>query len=241
MVSPAMKKLASAVFLAAGILHAAGGPTIEGTLRSEEGMPVGGSVYFWQADVPCTSTPSGVHCNAPIYYSVNSDSEGQFHTPVVQPLRYYFQASASGLLNIGTWDRVGVVDVRDASPVRNLAITLRRAAGLVVRVNDPHNLFFHPCASPASCSNLIIGIRFGATFQAFLGATAEPRDADGGIDYRLPIPFDTPLRLWVFTRDYFITDESGVPINTEGPNAVFTVPRDTCTKRFILNITGRRG
>jgi hypothetical protein len=115
-----------------------------------------------------------------------------------------------------------------------LVFTLRRAATLIVRVNDPLGLL--PAqGTQASGNPLIVGV--DASPSGFHGATTGPRDALGGFDYRLTIPYGLPLTLWVFTRYFRVTDASGNALNTEGLNTVFTVPPFTCTKKFVLNVS----
>jgi len=200
-------------------------------------MPVSGEIYVQQLNAPCRRTPSGgLQCVPARSYSAVADAEGRFETEVLVPDDYSLRFSADpGLLGSNWWGGLAV-SVRDGKSVRDLVITVSRAATLIVRVNDPLELL--PAQGTQVWGNrLIVGV--GNTTGAFWAATTGPRDTFGGFDYRLTIPYGLPLILWVFTRDFRVTDESGNALNTEGPNTVFTVPPFTCTKRFLLNVSPR--
>jgi hypothetical protein len=222
--------------------RAADGPTIQGWLRSEDGMPVAGEVQLVQYDIPCSPSPSGSPwCGPGVDYWVVTDAEGRFETKVLEPHIYWVSAIAGrGLLRSASWGDVSQLfqlNLKNGKSIRDLVITLRRAATLIVRVNDPLELLPIQGAR-LSGSRLTIGVFTlqGGYYVAFEG----PRDAAGALDYSLSIPYGVPLTLWVLARDIKVTDESGTQINTSGPNTLFTVPAFTCTKRFVLNVSPLR-
>ena len=189
--------MVSALFLIALCLtsasRAADGPTIQGWLRSEDGMPVSGGIYVWQRNPPCWQNHpfGGWHCDLPRSYSAVADAEGRFETKEVVPDDYYLSFSAGTELLDSNWLGVYELSVRDGKSVRDLVITLRRAATLIVRVNDPLGLL--PAqGTQASGNRLIVGV--DATPGGFHGASTRPRDALGGFDYRLNIRLVRKIR-----------------------------------------------
>jgi hypothetical protein len=223
--------------LLAGLLNAQVGPTIRGQLLSEDGMPVSGSLYFWDPGT-CSVMPTGTRCLPGANYPIKTDPEGRFQTGPVLPSIYYYIAGASGFLDSGNWrlpDVPGYVDVRNGQSISGQIIRLRRAAELEIRINDPQGLYFLPCATASLCSNLVVGFIFG--HGAFQGAGNASSSAGGGITYRTSIPYGQPVSLWIYTKAYVMVDEAGNPVQL-GMNGTFTVPPGTCKQRFVFTITG---
>lgn len=217
-------------------LHAAAIPTIGGRLVSRDGMPVAGSVTVYRVDIRCTLIPphnTPGMCEPAQAFHGPADAEGRFRSGPLEARRYRIAASGPGLLSSDAWGQQVVVDLREGVAVEDVRVELDRGAEVIVRFQDPQRLYFVPCASPVSCSNLIVGVRTEG--GAFWGALKGPAGEDGGFEYRLLVPFDMPFRLWVYTHDYVVTDESGLVFRQEDA-PVFTIRPDTCSKRFEFSL-----
>ena len=232
------------------MLHAAAGPMVSGRLLGEDGMPILGTVALSHHEYKCYPSPSGGigQCYPTVYldYSAKTDAEGRFTIGPLEAYQYVVGASAEGFLNTGTWGTADgharTVDVSNGNSAPEFTIRLRRAAQLLIHVNDPNNLYFVPCGSPLICTNLSIGAAFvSSSGFAYYGAGLGVRTADGGYDYGVAIPFDVPMALWVSSYEYIMTDASGNTLNATGVIDRFIIPQDMCTERFVLNITARIG
>ena len=81
--------------------------------------------------------------------------------------------------------------------------------------------------------NVILGVR---TKQGAFHEITEVSSDKAGVDFRLTVPFDQALTLWVFSRELNLTDEMGTAIDGTGPNGEFTIPRGTPSTTFTLNV-----
>jgi hypothetical protein len=126
--------------------------------------------------------------------------------------------------------RFKVVQGRVSAPA---PIRLQRGAVLRFRVNDPQRLL--PPATGVSLSRLIVGVRTES--GEFQPAVVVNEDASGR-DLLLTVPFNTPLKVWIFSRHVRVNDELGRAVDTAGANLPLRVTPATPEVRLTFNVAG---
>jgi hypothetical protein len=224
--SRGFKKLALFAVLAPACCQAQNSaPThhIRGAVVTEDGMPVKGAVIAYDKAPKHVMVHEGKGMQmkfrrAPDDIEVSSTTasraDGGFDFP--RPVKGYYRICASvpgtTLLDSCQWSGATVVNSADDADADLNAIVLRNGVQLRVRVEDPQNLL--PRRNPlVAASNLIIGVLTGK--GAFHAAAVASIDQLGR-DFRLLIPKDEPLRLWVFSRHVRVADENGRIIDNLG-------------------------
>lgn len=142
---------------------------------------------------------------------------------------------AGGYLDPCLWSR-GIalkVSLRQAVPLGH--IVLKKGAVLRVRINDANHLL--PPASLISSSKLIIGIK--TSVGAFYPARLVSADQTGR-DLMITVPFDAPLKFWIFSRQVKMTDPAGAVVDTSGIDIPFSVAAGTVPLPRVFNVTGTK-
>ena len=80
---------------------------------------------------------------------------------------------------------------------------------------------------------IIIGVQGddGAFYRAAFG----PAMANGR-DFQITVPYDTHLRLWVFSRTLSVSDGLGNTLNSSGTWLPFEIPSGQPTGSFTLSV-----
>ena len=159
--------------------------------------------------------------NAPGEFTVNQLPAGE----------YAFCTSAPGFLATCKWGP-GIFANISAGQVVNLPqVRLEPSADLRIRLNDENGLY--SAGDVMSGPNVIFGVR---TKQGTFHKMTEVSRDKAGVDFRLTVPFDQALTLWVFSRELVLVDETGQAVDTSGPNGEFVVSQGSYGRTFTLNV-----
>ena len=121
--------------------------------------------------------------------------------------------------------------------VAKLDIALAKGVFLNIRINDPlHRLPANSAASRFDSPRLTVGIVVGK--GGFLAAERIGVDADGE-DYRIAVPVNVTMRLWLHNRYFTMSDSLGKPLGSGSEAATFQAVAGV-DQTFVFNITGAR-
>jgi hypothetical protein len=167
------------------------------------------------------------------YFSttVTTDGNGNFSRSGALAGRYTYCAELEGYLNPCDWAKPLGVEVQPAAAAALPVLVLRRGAVVSVRVVDPGRVKpRYDLVSP--------GIALGV-FQAsgrYRGARLVSQ-TPGVAEFRITVPLDEAVDLWVHSPRYRIEDEARVVIPERGRRE--SLPRGLPVVRTLV-ITGVR-
>ncbi|MDP2999223.1 MAG: hypothetical protein Q8N47_17175 [Bryobacterales bacterium] len=167
--------------------------------------------------------------------SVTADQNGVFDVGDLDTASYYLcaQVVGGGYLDPCKWSGIETLKLNPGQIRTGLQIKLKKGAILRFRIEDPKALL--PKDSVVAAPHLIIGIR--TETGAFHAAYTARQDATGR-DLQLTVPFDTPLRLWVYSRHVKLTDTTGAVVDVTGAGpSIQLSPKDE-VKQFTYVVTG---
>lgn len=218
---------------------------ISGSIIAEDGMPVKGAVVAY-AKAPRNILASGrkdmrmksrrAPGDVDVHATTTSRADGSFDFQRPLKGQYSICASLPGgdLVSSCQWGASVVVNSFDDRDANATPIVLRKGVQLHVRVEDPSQLL--PKPNPLiGASNLIIGVI--AADGGFVGAPVTSTDQSGR-DFRLVIPKDDSLRLWVFSRHVRIAAENGRVIGTTGEALPVGPVSATGERAIVLRVIG---
>jgi hypothetical protein len=208
------------------------------TLADDSGSTVAGAsimirkqpLLFKNAQAKTIPIPPGANVEA----FVTSDSNGHASAPILDPGDYTVCVAvppALGIVDPCTWTGVWKVTVASAQQSAPPAFVLRKGGVVRVHVTDAQHLL--PKQDSIVMPLLSIGVRTAG--NALIGMKTSEQITSVGRDYILTVPFDTPLRLWVFSRTLRFVDQSGGEL-LKGGNVAFTIPSGQTAKDFNLSI-----
>lgn len=142
-------------------------------------------------------------------------------------------AGQLGVLDPCTWSGVAKFSVAAGQKATFPTVRLTRGGVLQVRLLDPAGLL--PKSESFMNPAMIVGV--DSPTRGFIGMKGGEKSVPGGKQYTMTVPFDTPLKLWLFSRTLRFTDESGAAVDYRGASIPFSVPSGQ-TKTFTLNVAG---
>jgi Carboxypeptidase regulatory-like domain len=182
---------------------------IQGTVVSDSGAPLVGAAV--------TLLPFG--SSSKFSGSVVSSGAGAFGMTAIPAGRYLLCARSSTPTYVDSclWGIPRIlVDVPRPSGSRPIVIPLKKASLLKARLNDS-GVFLKPLPSEKFPPHVLLGV-WGAS--QFIPAHEVKKDVTG-IDYELPVPSDTPLRLRVYSRYVKLTmGGTSSPVDPKGYTTV---------------------
>ena len=115
------------------------------------------------------------------------------------------------------------------------AFVLRKGGVLRVHVTDSQHLL--PKQDSIIMPVFSIGVRTSG--NAYMGMNGSAQINPAGRDYVMTVPFDTPLRLFIFSRTLRFADQSGAEL-LNGENAAFTIARGKAAMDFNISVIGSK-
>lgn len=167
--------------------------------------------------------------------SVYADQNGVFDVGNLDPASYYLcaQVVGGGYLDPCKWSGMETLKLNSGQIRTGLQIKLKKGAILRFRIEDPKALL--PRDSVVAAPHLIVGIR--TETGAFHAAYTVRQDA-AGRDLQLTVPFDTPLRLWIYSRHVKLTDTTGAAVDVSGAGASIRLSPQDEVKQLTYLVTG---
>lgn len=191
--------------------------SIQGSVTAEDGTRISSAVIRYQRIT--RNVVSGRNLvpapgEAVIFSQASTDANGSFLVSSL-PIGDYalcVDVATAPYLNPCLWSSAVKVRV-SALEISRPSLALKTGVFLKVPVNDPLGLLPSAPDGALGGSNLLIGVTFGK--GGYHGAQRVGTDRNGR-DYRIAIPVDIPLRLWVFSRHVILTDAAGASLDGRG-------------------------
>jgi len=151
-----------------------------------------------------------------------SDEAGAVKVAGLPPGQYQacIFARQLGVLDPCIWSGVATFSVVAGQKTAFPAVRLTKGGLLQVRFLDPAGLL--PKSEPLMNPAMIVGVV--PSTRGFIGMKGGQRSVPGGREYTMTVPFDTPLKLRLFSRSLRLTDESGRAVDNPGASIPFSVP-----------------
>jgi hypothetical protein len=208
------------------------------TLSSSDGSTMAGAVVPYHR-VPQMTNVNGHSQLAPGEMfsggSANSDSTGALTIGALSPGRYVVCVQMPDLpyLDPCKWSGTLGVDIV-ANQTTLLNVNLQKGVFLRVHINDPLSLLPPADGNPLHFAALIVGVVVGA--GGYWAADLSSVTATGR-DYIMPVPVNTALSLWLYSRSLTLSDQNGNVVNNLGASIPFTAESNV-DEVFTVNVTG---
>jgi len=167
-------------------------------------------------------------------FTVSGLSSGQFGLCV--------KSSTAGFIDPCQWvDLTTTVAVTNGSTTKNVAIRLKAASALNVRLNDAAQVMaLTPSATPGaavSSPHVLVG---AFDLKGIFHPLRQTQNDTTGISYELDIPFDFPVRLTVYSASVQLQSSQKAAIPTTGYSVMVVNPSGQSQQApFIFNTAGR--
>jgi len=145
------------------------------------------------------------------------------------------QAPKSTWLNPCDWGlQPLMVTLSSAQPVASVTMVMKKGVAVPIRVDDPGRLLSqHEGKTPGA--HLLIGV--GNDAFVFLPASVTSQDA-GGRNQQVVIPFNSPVKLAVYSSFFQLADATGLALPKTGAAILLTVPTGQQPATVGLRVTG---
>lgn len=164
-----------------------------------------------------------------------SDATGAVKVAGLPPGEYQacIFAGQLGVLDPCIWSGVARFSVAAGQRTAFPSVRLTNGGFLQVRFLDPAGLL--PRSEPLMNPATIVGV--DSPTRGFVGMKGGEKSVPGGKEYTMTAPFETPLKLWLFSRTLRFSDESGAPVDNRGASIPFSIPNGQ-TKTFTFTVAG---
>jgi hypothetical protein len=139
---------------------------------------------------------------------------------------------ASGYLATCEWTGWQHATVAASQALDHGTVQLTKAVTVTIRINDPHRLMgsANQIASP-----LVAGVREQS--GRFHPARETATDSTGHT-LQIAVPYATPLKLWLHSWRFLLTDSGGAMVDHLGAQFPFQVSAGGAAPSYTFNITG---
>ena len=168
------------------------------------------------------------------FVSGATDAAGSYSNSSVPPGTYLVCAEVPGqaFLNSCKWGETKSMVVASGQTSAD-TVRLGKGVFLKVHIEDPKSLL-PPDRRPLGPPPVIVGVKFGN--GAFLAADLV--SVTEGADFSMPIPVNTPLELWLSTREVSLADQQGNTVDLSTRKISFTaIP--SSDQSFSFTVSGR--
>jgi len=213
---------------------------LAGRVLAPEGTPVVGAQVIYDRVREYRQNESDhriYELNPELYASgiVVTLKDGGFLTPDVPAGDYQIcvEVPRGGFLDLCKWSPPTRAVAPAGSPVE---IRLTRGAEVRVRIEDPAGLT-PTYNNLREVPSVVVGVQ--TETGAYHALRIDGKDKDGW-DLRLTVPFDTALKLWVYSPGVELADAVGQRVDAaRGLHIPFQVTRAANARQFTLVATGR--
>jgi hypothetical protein len=127
-----------------------------------------------------------------------------------------------------------IVTMSAAQPLSNVTIVLKKGAVVPVRVDDPGQLLTQHEGKMRG-AHLLMGISNDAS--SFAPAVVVSKDPNGR-DHQIIIPFNTAVKIVVYSSFFQLSDAAGMPLPKTAVNIPVLVPRGQQPTTIKLSVIG---
>lgn len=147
------------------------------------------------------------------------------------------QVPKSTWLSPCEWGSQGsVISLSSTQPVADIKVTLKRGTAVVIHLDDPGRILSQ-YEGKAPGAHLLIGVANNSF--TFRPALITSRDANGR-EYQVVIPFNTPVKLVLYSSFFQLTDATGLSLPRAQTVAIpVTVVAGQVAPTIKLDVTGR--
>lgn len=209
---------------------------VHGKVADEGGKPVAAARISYQR-LPLTvkngqgrweEAPGEAHVNA----QTGGDAGGGYSIPQLPAGNYILCVSAPGYLASCEWSAWHRLTIADGQVLDFGTLALAKAAVVTIRVDDPMLLMQ---STGKVAPPLVVGVQDQS--NRFHAARQTSADSSGRV-FQVDVPYDKPLRFWVQSWKFRITDSSGAPLNNFGALIPFQAEQNSALPQFRIRIVG---
>jgi Carboxypeptidase regulatory-like domain len=200
---------------------------IQGTVADDKGQSMSGAIVS-----------ALLNARPPFSRTATSAADGSFQILGLPPGNYTLcaQVSRGGYVNSCQWSvATQSVTLANKQVSANNLITLRKAAIIKIRMQDPNQLLGQKTPDGRQ-PHLLIAV---ATPRGLSTARKTGKDNNGS-DYELTVPFDTNLIMQVTSRDLKLGDDHGNPLVNNRARDHFQQPSNSPnSKNFTYTVVNQ--
>jgi hypothetical protein len=166
---------------------------------------------------------------------LTSDFNGRLTASTLEPGDYTVCVTTppdSGIVSPCHWYGVWKMTVAAGLTVAPPSLVLHKGGTLRVHVSDSQHLL--PKSESLAMPSFTLGVM--TAHGGYTGMKASEKVTSTGRDYTLVIPFDTTLRLWIFSRRFVFADQSTELLN--GGNVPLIVSAGQGPKDIYISVIG---
>jgi hypothetical protein len=227
---------ALAVILAVPALAQNGTAQLTGVIVDENGMPLPGAHVLYTRVPHLVQGADGRWRDAPgetpFSSQAASDAIGKYQIPQLPAGDYNLCMYAPGYLATCDWTGWQRATVAASQALDHGTVQLVKAVTVTIRVNDPHRLL-------GSANQVSAPLAAGVREQSgrFHPATEVATDSVGHT-LQVSVPYATPLKLWLHSWRFLLTDIGGATVDHLGAQFPFQVSANGVSPSYTFNITG---
>ena len=215
-----------------------------GTVVTEDGKALAGIQVVASVALPqpAVTLPGGPTATGAALAKATSGADGAFQFNGLPPGKIVFclQAPPPGLLDPCSWAGPPVsVTLAAGQKLTGVQLKVKKGSVLQVRLDDPgQKLAALPVSGPLSgfVPDVLMGV-FTAQ-RLFYPAGLASTDATGR-NHQITVPFDTPLKFTIASKQLQLTDEAGAALGARGLTIPFVHPSAGAPpKGLTFHVTG---
>ncbi|MDE3166010.1 MAG: carboxypeptidase regulatory-like domain-containing protein [Acidobacteriota bacterium] len=213
---------------------------VKGAVVDEDGKPVAGARILYVRNPKLVKAADGKWREAPgempLSSQTVSDAAGKYQILHLPSGDYRLCMSAPGYLTTCEWTGWHGVTVAPAQALDHGTVQLAKAATVTIRINDPNRLMG---SANQITAPLTAGVREAS--GRFHPAREVASDSTGHT-LQVAVPYATPLKLWVHSWRFRLTDAIGAAVDRFGGEFPFQLtPNTAAAQSYTFDIAGEAG
>ena len=229
-VTPSVRTVAGAACIATILCGQALAGSIAGFIITLGGQPVKMARVLAMARAGSTGT--GAPKN-----SLPSAADGGFSVEGLAAGTYAIcvQVPGSLFLDPCRWSATPpTITLSDSQALTGVQIALQQGSMVKVQINDPGG-YLQANEGKTPGAHLLVGVW---TANGLFYPAAMATRGSSGREYRLVVPYSTPLKLSVYSKVFRISDEKKIPVADFGAGTPFQATTGVSLKTIVFNIDG---